>query len=135
MSKPLTLDRATGKVYYGNTPEEAYLAALRDTDAGVKHDTDKLRVELLPVDVLKGVAGILSHGAKKYGDRNWERGISYSRLYGATLRHLFAVWEGEDNDAESGLPHIDHALCELMFLSAMMKRRKDLDDRPKEAKG
>ena len=100
--------------------------------SGVKHDAEKLRVDLLPVDVLKGVAEILTHGAKKYRDRNWEEGIAYSRLYGATLRHLFTFWQGDDVDPESHLLHLDHALCELMFLRAMSKRRPDLDDRPKE---
>lgn len=101
---------------------------------GTKHDSDKLRVDLLPVDVLEGVAKILTHGANKYGDRNWERGITYGRLYGAVLRHLFAFQRGEDIDPESGLPHIDHALCELMFLSAMTKRKPHLDDRPGQEK-
>lgn len=97
---------------------------------GVKHDSGKLRVDLLPVDVLQGVAGILTHGAKKYGDRNWEEGLHYTRCYGAALRHLFAFWRGEGADPESGLLHLDHAICELMFLRRMSVTRPDLDDRP-----
>ncbi len=102
------------------------------TTGGTKHDSGKLRVDLLPVDVLKGVAEILTHGAVKYGDRNWEEGIRFSRLYGATLRHLFAFWQREDIDPESRLLHLDHALCELMFLRAMSTRKPELDDRPVE---
>jgi hypothetical protein len=105
-------------------------AATLKTEAGIKHDDEKLRVDLLPVDALEGVSAVLTHGAKKYGDRNWEGGLAFGRLYGAVLRHLFAFWRGRDVDPESGLPHLDHALCELMFLSAMWRRRKDLDDRP-----
>ena len=99
---------------------------------GIKHDAEKLRVDLLPVDVLKGVAGILTHGAEKYGDRNWEEGIAYSRLYRAALGHLLDFWDGKNVDDDSGLLVLDHALCELMFLRAMSTRKPELDDRPKE---
>ncbi len=63
------------------------------------------------------------------GAHNWRGGITYSRLIGAALRHIFAILRGEDLDPESGLPHVHHASCCLMFLSAMMSHRKDLDDR------
>jgi hypothetical protein len=45
------------------------------------------------------------------------------------LRHLFAIMRGEDNDPESGLPHIDHVGCCWMFLSNNMKVRPEMDDR------
>ena len=126
--------KVMGEVVEGMAIPTSDMTASEVTAAasGVKHDAEKLRVDLLPVDVLKGVAEILTHGAKKYGDRNWEQGIKYSRLYGATLRHLYTFWQGDDVDPESHLLHLDHALCELMFLRAMSKRRPDLDDRPKE---
>lgn len=65
------------------------------------------------------------------GDRNWERGIKWSRVFGATLRHLFAYWLGQDHDPETGLPHIDHALCNVGFLAEYFQTRKEFDDRPK----
>ena len=37
--------------------------------------------------------------------------------------------EGEDNDPESGLPHLGHIQCNALFLSWMMEHRPDLDDR------
>lgn len=119
---------------HGTQTVTTTIPKISGSGSGVKHDSDKLRVDLLPVDVLEGIASILTHGAKKYGDRNWEGGIHFSRLYAATLRHLFAFWRGEDVDHESGLLHLDHALCELAFLSAMARRRKDLDDRPEGGK-
>ncbi len=54
--------------------------------AGVKHDQDKTRYELLPAEFLDGVAQVLTFGAKKYADRNWESGIKYSRVFGALMR-------------------------------------------------
>jgi hypothetical protein len=101
---------------------------------GVKHDSDKRRVDLLPIDALEGVADILGHGAKKYGDRNWEGGLAWMRIVGAIMRHLFAFVRREDVDPDSGMLHVDHLACEALFLSAMARRRKDLDDRPKEGR-
>lgn len=101
---------------------------------GVKHDGGKLRYELIPPELLEGIAWVLTHGAKKYGDRNWELGIKYSRIFGALMRHMWAWWGGEDLDKESGKSHLWHAGCELAFLIAFETReRTDLDDRVLEA--
>jgi hypothetical protein len=99
--------------------------------AGQKLDADKPRTDLLDPLALEGIAKVLAFGAKKYAANNWRGGISYGRLLGALLRHCFAIMRGEDNDPESGLPHIDHLGCCWMFLSNMMKTRPDLDDRYK----
>ena len=103
-------------------------------EGGLKYDNDKPRMDLLDFDALEGLAKVLTFGAKKYDEHNWRNGISYSRLTAAMLRHLAALQKGEDIDAESGLPHIDHLGCCWMFLSNMTKTRPDLDDRYKDAK-
>ena len=76
---------------------------LRATDdpktGGVKFDAGKLRLDLVPIEGVRAVADILTGGAKKYGDRNWEKGMDWSRPYVACLRHLFAWWDGEKVDA------------------------------------
>lgn len=104
-------------------------AALDAIGGGIKHDQEKPRVDLLDADALEGLAKVLTFGANKYSAHNWRGGISYSRLIGAALRHLFAIMRGENTDPESGLPHVDHLGCCWMFLSNMMKTRKDMDDR------
>lgn len=101
---------------------------------GVKHDSGKPMVDLLDPLALEGLAAVLTFGAKKYASHNWRGGINYSRLIAAGLRHMFAIIRGEDVDAESGLPHVDHLGCCWMFLSNMMKTRPDLDDRYKGTK-
>lgn len=95
----------------------------------MKFDQQKPPLHLLDSDALEGLARVLEFGAKKYAAHNWRKGISYSRLIGAALRHTFAILKGEDVDPESGLSHVDHLGCCWMFLSNMMKNRKDLDDR------
>ncbi len=47
----------------------------------------------------------------------------------AAQRHLIAHYSGEDIDPESGLPHLAHASCCLMFLTNMAATRPDMDDR------
>lgn len=96
---------------------------------GQKHDQAKSRVDLLDPDFLVGVGNVLGFGANKYAAHNWRGGISYSRIIGAILRHTFAILKGEDTDSESGLPHVHHLGCNVMFLGWMMENRKDLDDR------
>lgn len=66
----------------------------------------------------------------KTGARNWEKGIKYSRCYGAALRHLLAWWGGKKVDEETGLSPLVHAMCEIMFLIRYTKDRKEFDDRP-----
>ena len=98
---------------------------------GVKFDTDKLRTDLLPIEAIEDITQVFTFGAKKYGDRNWEKGMKWTRLIGASLRHLFAVAKGEDIDKESGLPHLSHlGSCVLMLLT-YRRTHKELDDRVK----
>lgn len=96
---------------------------------GVKHDGEKVQLDLLSVPALIGLGNVLTFGAKKYEAHNWRKGMVWSRLIAAALRHLFAFMLGEDTDPESGLPHIDHALCCLMFLSEFQKMKLGTDDR------
>src|ERR1019366_8458905 len=111
--------------------QEQNLSSNTAKTGGLKHDEKKPRWELLPYDAIKGVVEVLTDGAKKYDARNWELGIAYGRVFGATQRHLSAWWQGENVDPESGRSHLDHALCELIFLSTYEKRgMTKLDDRP-----
>jgi len=84
---------------------------------GRKNDAEKNRLELISPDAEWGLGLVLTHGAEKYDEWNWAKGIKYSRILGAIKRHLNAWAGGEELDDDSGLPHVDHALCELMFLS------------------
>lgn len=96
---------------------------------GLKYDEEKSPIDLVDSAFLEGVANVLAMGAKKYSRHNWRRGIAYSRLIAATYRHLGAINKGEDLDSESGLPHVHHLACCVMFLSWMMQNKPELDDR------
>lgn len=97
---------------------------------GRKDDQSKIRMDLLPGDALEEIAHILTLGAARYGDRNWEKGMAWHRVFGATMRHLWAWWQGEHCDRETGRSHLAHAGCCILFLIAYEKREVGEDDRP-----
>lgn len=99
-----------------------------DPSVGTKFDSGKPRMDLLDSNFLEGVANVLGFGASKYAAHNWRNGIDYSRLVASAYRHLAAFNRGEDVDPESGLSHLHHLGCCIMFLSATDKK---FDDRYK----
>lgn len=101
-------------------------------EEGRKDDHSKPRMDLIPPEALEQLAAVLSFGAKKYDDRNWEKGMKWSRVYAATLRHLLSWWKGEEKDPESGFSHLSHALCCIAFLVTYEARSRGTDDRPRE---
>ena len=89
---------------------------------GVKHDGEKPRWDLLPIEPIEQVVGVLTYGAKKYDDENWRKVDNQRRrYYAAALRHIVAWWKGEKLDPESGYHHLAHAICCLVFLMEGVK--------------
>lgn len=86
-------------------------------------------MDLLPREALIAVAQGLGFGAAKYGRFNWRQGLKWSRVYAALQRHLAAWNAGEDFDSESGLNHLAHAGCNLVFLLTYLSEHPELDDR------
>lgn len=98
---------------------------------GTKLDQEKPRTELLSSAALIEIAKVLTFGAKKYDAHNWRGGLEQSRLIGAALRHLLAYNDGEDNDPETGLPHLAHLGCCVMFMLEQHLKGTGVDDRYK----
>jgi hypothetical protein len=65
------------------------------------------------------------------GQRNWEPGMAWSRCYASALRHLFAWWRGEDKDPQTGLSHLAHCACNILFLLEYQELKRGTDDRPR----
>lgn len=98
-------------------------------DEPVKFDSKKIRMELLPPDALFMTAQVFTHGAAKYEDRNWERGISWERYIGAMFRHMLLFMMGEDTDPDSGFPVLAHISCNALFLLSSYLREIGEDNR------
>lgn len=107
---------------------------------GRKNDQDKIRLELIPSELLYAVGVILTFGAKKYDERNWEKGMKWSRVFGALMRHMWCWWGGRgptnlnfafgELDDETEYSHLWHAGCCITFLITYEERQTGEDDRP-----
>lgn len=97
-------------------------------DEGVKADDGKPRPSLLFVsmpDAVRSVIDVLEHGARKYAPDNWRKvADGEARYLDAAFRHLLAHAAGEELDPESGLPHIAHAICSLLFVLQLTAERE-----------
>lgn len=110
---------------------------------GAKYDEGKVRMDLLPPEFLFATADILTFGANKYEARNWEKGMSWGRVFGALMRHMWAWWGGKgptsksfmftDYDMETAKSHLWHASCCLAFLVTYEERGIGIDDRLKKS--
>lgn len=87
-------------------------------DQAIKYDADKTDWSLMPWESVEEINKVLAFGAKKYAAHNWQQGdgFRYTRVLNSLLRHVFAYMRGEDNDPESGLSHMSHAGCNVLFL-------------------
>lgn len=95
-----------------NTVEEILV---ENENGGKKFDGGKLRFDLILPEVLKEVAGVLTDGARDYGDTNWKK-VEPERYHGAVMRHWNAYRLGEKKDHKSGYHPLAHAIADMMFL-------------------
>lgn len=90
---------------------------------GFKADDEKPRFDLVPWGPFTDVVDVLTLGAKKYADDNWQRVPGAERRYlAAAFRHVVARAQGERLDPETGKPHLAHAVCCLLFLAWFDRR-------------
>jgi len=96
---------------------EVVKASQTATTGGRKFDGGKLEYGLLPPYALKATVDVLTFGAQKYERDNWKKvPDSKRRYFDALQRHVWAWKEGEVLDPETGMHHLAHAMCCLMFL-------------------
>jgi hypothetical protein len=103
--------------------------AKKKPGGGLRFNSGKDRWDLLPMDATEQVVKVLTRGAEKYDERNWELGMRWSICQGSMMRHLARATQGERVDRESGLPHMAHVACNALFLLAYeMRGMNKLDD-------
>jgi len=105
--------------------------SVSNSKVGVKFDAFKLRFDLIPMRPLFELAKVYTLGCIKYDDRNWEKGLSWCRVFAAILRHLFAWFLGQRNDPKDGQPHLASAAWGCFALMEYEWTHNELDDRPK----
>lgn len=102
----------------------------REFLTGAKRDnnSDKLRFDLLPVCALERWAKRVTEGAKKYGERNWEKGMPLSVYYESLLRHVFQWRKGDKSE--------DHLAAVLFNAAAIIYTEEKIEsgELPQELK-
>lgn len=98
---------------------------------GAKADGSKLPMGLLPTKALRAISAVLQFGQRKYDAHNWRKGLEWQRVIDASYRHLTAFNDGEDNDPETGLSHLAHLGCCVLFLLEYQTTHPELDNRYK----
>ena len=73
---------------------------------GRKDDAGKPRLDLLPSELVLTIVRVLTFGATKCGDWDWERVIAWGRVFGIVQRYLWVWWGGEDTHPEMGYSHL-----------------------------
>lgn len=142
----VTLERSTMAQMWPNASEaprrvqgpeivmtDSLKTQLKDLSVAQKFDQGKPDWSLVPFEALEGMVKVLEFGAKKYDSWNWttDGGFKWTRVLSSCFRHLFAWARGQDLDPESGLSHIHHAQCNLLFLAFYLgnKEKFNKDDR------
>ena len=99
------------------TKKDVVKASQTATTGGRKFDGGKPQYGLIPPLALEETVKVLTFGAQKYEPDNWKHvPDSKRRYFDALQRHLWQWKQGEQNDQETGLSHLAHAMCCLMFL-------------------
>ena len=85
-----------------------------------KADSGKLRLTLVPRQIIRDIAVIRMYGTDKYKDpENWKR-VEIERYRDAAFRHFLAYLDDPSGvDEESGRPHLWHCACNIAFLCEM----------------
>lgn len=101
--------------------------AVRDTEEG------KGRYDLISTYAIRRLAIHLQNGAKKYGDRNWEKGMDCSRLFSSAKRHLDQALErslgGRVGDPEDHLAAVMFNVMALLHFDEVYDREMAEDQR------
>lgn len=114
---------------------ESFLPTKKEVDnhfkkEGLRFNKGKTRYDLVPSYAQEQYAKVLTKGAEKYAERNWENGMKWSKVLASLERHLQEIKKGEDYDEETGLLHSAHIMCNASFLTEYYKIYPQGDDRP-----
>lgn len=96
-----------------------------DAPSFIKLDDGKRQLSLLEPQFILTVGDVITFGAAKYAPNNWKLCKDTSRYKDAMLRHIYAYLSGELQDSETGIDHLAHAACNIMFLQYFDNLQKE----------
>ncbi len=92
-------------------------------DEKIKQKKGKVRLDLIPMGVLKGVAEVMEFGLTKYEEDSWKQ-VPPEDYLAAAERHMLLGMhtDGLGSRADdSKLRHVYHAICDLMFIAHLIE--------------
>lgn len=131
------------------------------TDKGLRYNQGKRQWSLFSFKPFEPMIEVLEYGAHKYsifedkdgkfilgkdisvadskslklissGRDNWKKGFDENELWDSFYRHLIEINAGEEFDKESGLQHLGHLMCNIMFIAYARDRKLDITNLNKE---
>lgn len=91
---------------------------------GMRFNDGKLKWSYMHYKSMEPMIRVLMFGAQKYEPFNWQKGLKKEEVLESMQRHLAKMFDGEENDVESGLNHVGHIMCNAMFWSFMNLKEK-----------
>lgn len=85
-------------------------------EQALRYNQGKLEYSMLDLTKLQEAVKVLMFGKVKYARDNWKKGMNTSSIIDSLMRHLSAIQNGEVIDPESGLSHLGHLQCNILFL-------------------
>ncbi len=119
----------TLKPHLDNIPKMMKEADDKLKTEGVKYDQGKPPVSMVPKELIYGAARAFEYGARKYQKSNFKKGMDWSRVTDALMRHTLEFSDKKDNDDESGLPHLYHMAACVGMLLYYYENKVGKDDR------
>lgn len=119
-------------------------------EQGLRFNSGKPRYDLVHAWSHLQMVNVLTKGANKYAERNWEKGMAWTKVIASLKRHVAAIERGEDYDYDNncdgcrkstiggewhctnhtGELHAALIQCNAHFLTAYYKIYPQGDDRP-----
>lgn len=101
----------------------------KDKGKGLRYDSGKPAMHLLPPFAMLELGKLFARGVIKYYERNWEKGMKWSKMLSPMLRHVFRFMLGQNYDKETGVHHLACVAWNALCLLEFTQTHPELDDR------
>lgn len=107
-----------------NYQHEPALVYTKEQEKALRYNAGKLQWGLVHFKSLEPMVRVLEYGTKKYSKDNWKKGLDKTEILESMMRHIIALFEGENTDPESGELHIGHIMANAMFWQYFNEKEK-----------
>ena len=89
---------------------------MKESNKALRYNEGKLDWTLLDFNSLVPLVEVMTYGAEKYGEGNWQKECDNPNQHlQSAIRHLIALIGGEEFDKESKCKHTGHIMANCMM--------------------